>query len=139
MKKFIFLFLLFSIVYSCASKETPVIEDKLTLTELEPLRVTQEPPDSTPGPDLLVDVNGVIVEIEVKKGEQKFIYIKTGGSHLGLPLGTEGEIFEDETYAKLVGKFKVIEEFPGYFYCELIDLLYTIKIEQPVILKVKKQ
>lgn len=139
MKKYFKSLLMIFLLFSCASADIPAEpEVSFVLPELIPLReeVVEVDPAELEKPKTFII--GVIVEIEVINGEQRYLYIKTSKEGQGMPLGTIGEIFEDESMAKQVGKFKIIEEFPGYYHGEVTELFYTAKIDQPIRIEVKE-
>ena len=128
--------LIFGLAILAVSCVTPVEEDdSLVLTELAPQKkevVETKTVNNDP-----VYITGRIAEIEEVGGAQKFVYVKFSDTDPSIRNGSKGEIFADQTLASKVGNISIIEKYPGYYYAEILDLIYTIDRNAVVRIQIK--
>ncbi|WP_020614515.1 hypothetical protein [Sediminispirochaeta bajacaliforniensis] len=133
-RKYLFPLILLPLFFvSCGSAPVAVVpeEEPFVLPELFPPEkevvvveeVVEEEEEVEVEP---VYVVGRIAEIEVVQGVQKYLYIKLPEEAQGIKPGLVGEVFSDSSFETSVGNFKIVQEFPGYYYAEILDLIYTI-------------
>jgi hypothetical protein len=123
MKNRVYLLLTFCLLFvlSCSSNEVKLVE----ITSEKIPDVKKVPP-----------VEAMIVEVEIVKGEQKYIYIKIGSDNEWFKEGLFGYIYNDVGMKDKIGKFKVIEVYNKRAKGEIIELGYTIEAGARVFIEV---
>lgn len=77
--------------------------------------------------------SGEIVEIEVVGNGINAIYFRINNGYQGKSaVGLQGEVFADNTWAKLLGEFEVTEEFPGFCYAKMSKEMFPVEVGQAV-------
>lgn len=119
-------------IAGCASKPAaappppapPPKPETYALTEIAPPeKVAVEVKEVKKDP---VYLGGRVVEIEVVKGVQRFLFLKFSDESKDVKPNTKGEIFLDEKFERKVGEFTVLQKYPSYYYAEITDLITAI-------------
>lgn len=76
--------------------------------------------------DKIPGLVGMIKEIEVIRGEQKFIYVNIGNTRKGYKKGLYGKIYNDAERKVEVGKCVVVEVYSKLSKLEIVELNYSI-------------
>lgn len=69
---------------------------------------------------------GMIKEIEVIRGEQKYLYVALGRNIKGFKPGLYGYIYNDSQRRERVGKCKIVEVYSNISKAEITELNYKI-------------
>jgi hypothetical protein len=101
-------------VLQCGAKPEPI--------KLEEIR-TQKIPDVKRLPPL----RGMITEIELENGEQRYIYIKLGNENEWYKEGLVGFVFNDVAMTEKIAKFEIVEVYKNYSKGRILELNYVIK------------
>ena len=110
----ILLFVILPFILQCGGNSVPV--------KLEEIK-TQKIPDVKKLPPL----RGMITEIELENGEQRYIYIKLGDANEWYKVGLLGFVFNDVAMTEKIAKFEVIEVYKNYSKGKILELNYVIK------------
>ena len=111
---FVLFVLILPFVLHCGAKHEPV--------KLEEIK-TQKIPDVKKLPPL----RGMITEIELENGEQRYIYIKLGDENEWYKAGLLGFVFNDVAMTEKIAKFEVVEVYKNYSKGKILELNYVIK------------
>ena len=101
-------------VLHCGGKQNAV--------KLEEIK-TQKIPDVKKLPPL----RGMVTEIELENGEQRYIYIKLGDENEWYKVGLFGFVFNDVAMTEKIAKFEVVEVYKNYSKGKILELNYVIK------------
>jgi hypothetical protein len=110
------------ILFLCIASFLSLQCAKPEVIKLEEIR-TQKVPDVKKLPPL----RGMVAEIELVNGEQKYIYIKLGDSNEWYKKDLIGFVFNDVAMTEKIAKFQVVEVYPNYSKGIILELNYTIK------------
>lgn len=110
---------------SKSSGELPELRAELEEGELDNDPEKNHPP-----------VTGMISEIEVIKGEQRFIYAKFGKENAGIKVGLKAYIYNDAQKNEMVGKAEIIEVYQKHSRLKVLELSYRVKNEGVVLVEV---
>ncbi|MCL1864443.1 MAG: hypothetical protein FWF73_01380 [Spirochaetes bacterium] len=110
----ILFFVMVTFVLQCGSKPESV--------KLEEIK-TQKIPDVKKLPPL----RGMVTEVELENGEQRYIYIKLGDANEWYKVGLLGFVFNDVAMTEKIAKFEVVEVYQNYSKGKILELNYIIK------------
>lgn len=123
-RKVVLVLLFASLFVFSGCQTTQVVEDPLTLLELEPLPRNLELKKQA----MYEPVYGVmrILEISTENGVQTEIMAKKGDIKDGLERGKTGEIAEDAAFGSIIGTFKIVSMQSGFVMCKVTNLTKKI-------------
>ncbi|MDR2900896.1 MAG: hypothetical protein LBV20_05210 [Treponema sp.] len=120
--------LLFVGVVSCKSEPLPepiiILEDPLVLHEVNPLPRSVVPVYVAEYEPIYTTFR--IIEVSEVNGVQQYFLARIGADRSGIEIGVSENIAEDETFEKIIGKYKIIEIFGDFFRCQIEELDYKI-------------
>lgn len=121
--KIIITALAFLTLLSCRSHSEMVELEEIdqTISGQEEHRITN--PEQKKIPPLI----GMIKEIEVIRGEQKYLYINLGRDRKGYVPGLYGYIYNDPEMKTRVGKCVVVEVYSRLSKLKVVELNYSIE------------
>ena len=67
-----------------------------------------------------------IIEVSEENGLQKYFLVRLGADKTGIALGVSGDIAEDADFQKIIGSYKIIEIYGGFFRGQIDSLSYKI-------------
>ena len=79
---------------------------------------------------------GMIREIEILGGEQKYLFVTLGTSTKGFRRGLYGYIYNDPQMTQKVGTCRIIEVYTNVSRAEVIELNYKIEYKGVVMVEV---
>ena len=136
--------LFFIFLTSCASGPPP--EDPFELLQIfPPEKVIVEEEEEVEEVEEVEEIEpvytmGSIAEIEIVQGVQKYIYLKMPDEASGLiSPNQEGELFSDDSLVTKIGSIRIQQEFPGYYYAEILDLIYPINRNSVVRIQIDEE
>lgn len=72
-------------------------------------------------------VIGMIAEIEVIAGEQRFIYARFGSQNAGVKVGLKGYVYNDAMLNEKVGKVEIVEVYGKLSKVKVLELSYKVQ------------
>ena len=93
----------------------------------EPIKLEEIKTQKIPDVKKLPPLRGMVTEVELESGEQRYIYIKLGDSNEWYKVGLIGFVFNDVAMTEKIAKFEVVEVYQNYSKGKIIELNYVIK------------
>lgn len=92
----------------------------------QPVVLEEVKTEKVPEVKKLPPLRGMVTEIELVKGEQKFIYMKMGAPSEWYKVGLIGYVYNDVAMTEKIAKFEVVEVYENFSKGKILELNYTI-------------
>ena len=121
-KKFfsLLLFVLFPALFSFSFSEIYVLEELNQAKTDTEVRIESETEDRVPA------AVGMIKEIEMYGGVQKYIYVALGRKTKGIKKGLKGYIYNDPQMREKVGKVEIVEIYSDIVKVKILETSYKV-------------
>ncbi|MCL1833877.1 MAG: hypothetical protein FWG49_05175 [Leptospirales bacterium] len=93
----------------------------------EPVKLEEIKTQKIPDVKNLPPLRGMVTEVELENGEQRYIYIKLGDANEWYKEGLLGFVFNDVAMTEKIAKFEIIEVYKNYSKGKILELNYVIK------------
>jgi hypothetical protein len=131
-KKMIALFLFFNFsLFICLS-----YSDLYPLSELNQAKKDEEVRIDDATQNMVPPAIGMIKEIEIQGGVQKYIYVGLGTKTKGIKVGLKAWIFNDPQMKEKVGKAEIVEIYSDISKLKILEINYKIDAKGVVAVEV---